>query len=73
MVVGLAIGGLRSGGVDGWREVAGDVGDLEGIDQERVVRQARIPLAALGVEDPERRPSPRRPVAVVQVLLTSEI
>jgi len=47
MVVGLAIGGLWSGGVDGWREDAGVVGDLEGVDEERVVRQARVPFAAL--------------------------
>ncbi len=65
MVVGLAIGGLWSGGVDGWCEGDGVVGDLEGVDEERVVRQARVPFAALGVEDPERRPPPRRAVAVV--------
>jgi hypothetical protein len=65
MVVGLAIGGLWSGGMDGWRGGAGGPGHLEGVDQERIVSQARIPLTALGVEDPERRPTPRRPVAVV--------
>ena len=61
MVVGLAIGGLVR---DAW--AGGAVGGrVEGVDQERVVGQARIPFAALGVQDPERRPTARRAVAVV--------
>ena len=44
----------------------GAVGALEGVDEERVVGETRVPFAALGVEDPERRPSPRRAVAVVR-------
>ena len=39
---------------------------LEGVDQERVVRETGVPFAALGVEDPEGRRAPRRPVAVVR-------
>jgi hypothetical protein len=62
MVVGLSIGGLVRDDVGGWR----DGGCFEGVDQERVVREARIPLATLGVEDPERCATPRRPVAVVR-------
>ena len=46
----LAIGGLVYGGL---------------VHQQGVPGETRVPLAALGVEDPERRPSPRRPVAVV--------
>ncbi len=46
----LAIGGLVYGGL---------------VDQQGVPGETRVPLAALGVEDPERRPAPRRPVAVV--------
>jgi hypothetical protein len=56
-MVGLAIGGLMSGGVD--------VGRVERVEQESVVGETRIPLAALGVEDPQDRPTPRRAVAVV--------
>ena len=47
----LAIGGLVNGGL---------------IDQQGVPGETRVPLAALGVEDPERRLAPRRPVAVVR-------
>lgn len=50
-----------SGGVDGGRRRRG-----EGVEQERVVGQARVPFAALGVQDPERRPTAGRPVAVVR-------
>ena len=57
MVVGLSIGGLMSG--------SGDRRGVEGVDQECVMHETRIPFAALGIEDPERRPAPRRPVAVV--------
>ena len=59
-MVGLSIGGLERD-VDGWRERWG----VEGVDQEGLVCEARIPFAALGVEDPERRAPPGRPVAVV--------
>ena len=47
----LAIGGLVNGGL---------------IDQQDVPGETRVPLAALGVEDPEGRPTPRRTVAVVR-------
>ena len=57
MVVGLSIGGLVRENVDGRRG--------EGVDQECVVGKTRVPFATLGVEDPERRAAPRRPVAVV--------
>ena len=58
MVVGLSIGGLVRGYVDGRR--------AESVDQERVVREARVPFAALGIEDPERGLAARRPVPVVR-------
>ena len=61
MVVGLSIGGLVRD-VGRWR----GGGRLEGVDQERIVREARIPFATVGVEDPERRATPRRSVAVVR-------
>jgi len=48
--VDLAIGGLVYGGL---------------VHQQGVPGKTRVPLAALGVEDPERRPAPGRPVAVV--------
>jgi hypothetical protein len=64
MVGGLSIGGLVRGDVDGWRDDRGG-GGLEGVDQERVVDETGIPLAALGVQDPEGRPTARRTVAVV--------
>jgi hypothetical protein len=51
MVVGLSIGGLVKWGL---------------VDQQGVPGEARVPLAALGVEDPEGRPTPRRTVAVVR-------
>ncbi len=38
----------------------------EGVDQECVAGKTRVPFATLGVEDPERRAAPRRPVAVVR-------
>ncbi len=47
----LAIGGLVNGGL---------------IDQQGVPGETRVPLAALRVEDPEGRPTPRRTVAVVR-------
>ena len=47
----LAIGGLVNGGL---------------IDQQGVPGETGVPLAALGVEDPEGRPTPRRTVAVVR-------
>jgi hypothetical protein len=47
----LAIGGLVYGGL---------------IDEEGVEGETGVPLAALGVEDPEGRPTPRRTVAVVR-------
>ena len=37
----------------------------EGVDQECVAGKTRVPFAALGVEDLERRRAPRRAVAVV--------
>jgi hypothetical protein len=40
-------------------------GRVERVEQESVVGETRIPLAALGVEDPQDRPTPRRAVAVV--------
>jgi len=49
--VDLAIGGLVYGGL---------------VYQQGVPSETRVPLAALGVEDPERRPAPRWPVAVVR-------
>jgi hypothetical protein len=36
------------------------------VDEEGVERETGIPLAALGVEDPEGRPTPRRTVAVMR-------
>ena len=60
--MGLSIGGLMRDVVDGWR----DGGGVDGVDQERVVGEARIPFAAIGVEDPQRRLAPRRAVAVVR-------
>ena len=53
----LAIGGLMYGG---WFDPGRGL-----VDQQGVPGETRVPLAALGVEDPERRPAPRRPVAVV--------
>jgi hypothetical protein len=50
-MVDLAIGGLVYGGL---------------IDEEGVEGETGVPLAALGVEDPEDRPTPRRSVAVVR-------
>jgi hypothetical protein len=50
-MVDLAIGGLVDGGL---------------IDEEGVEGETGVPLAALGVEDPEGRPTPRRSVAVVR-------
>ena len=47
----LAIGGLMSRGL---------------VEQQGVPGETRVPLAALGVEDPERRPAPRRTVPVVR-------
>ena len=64
MVVGLAIGGLWSGGLDGWRR-GRSPGRTDGIEQERVVGEAGIPFATIGIEDPQRRPTPGRTVAVV--------
>lgn len=46
----LAIGGLMDGGL---------------VDQQGVPGETGVPLAALCVEDPERRPTPRRTVPVV--------
>jgi hypothetical protein len=51
MVVDLSIGGLVNGGL---------------VDQQDVPGETRIPLAAIGVEDPEGRPTARRTVAVVR-------
>jgi hypothetical protein len=56
-MVDLAIGGLVNGG---WFKPGGGL-----VDQQGVPGETRVPLAALGVEDPEGRPSPRRTVAVV--------
>ena len=64
MVVGLSIGGLVSGTVDG--HAVGRRWRLERVDEEGVVGETGISLAALGVEDPEGRPTPRRTVAVVR-------
>jgi hypothetical protein len=36
------------------------------VDQQGVPGETGVPLAALGVEDPEGRPTPRRTVAVVR-------
>ena len=38
----------------------------QGVDQECVAGKTCVPFATLGVEDPERRAAPRRPVAVVR-------
>jgi hypothetical protein len=64
MVVGLSIGGLVSGTVDG--RAGGRRWRLERVDKEGVVGETGISLTALGVEDPEGRPTPRRTVAVVR-------
>ncbi len=37
----------------------------QGIDEQCLVRETRVPLAALGVQDPERRPPTRWSVAVM--------
>jgi hypothetical protein len=58
MVVGLSIGGLVQGG---WFRPGGGL-----VDQQGVPGETRVPLAALGVEDPEGRSMPRRTVAVVR-------
>jgi hypothetical protein len=58
MVVGLSIGGLVNGG---WFRPGRGL-----VDQQGIPGEARVPLAALGVEDPEGRPTPRRTVAVVR-------
>jgi hypothetical protein len=55
--VDLAIGGLMDGG---WFDPGGGL-----VDQQGVPGEARVSLAALGVEDPEGRPAPRRTVPVV--------
>ena len=62
MVVGLSIGGLVRVDVDGCRDGRPE---RRLVDEEGVVRETGVPLAALGVEDPERRLPPRRAVAVV--------
>ncbi|MEZ0241532.1 MAG: hypothetical protein ACAH65_12120, partial [Chloroflexota bacterium] len=49
-MVGLAIGGLFGGG---------------GVDEQGVPGETRVPLAALGVEDPEARRPARPAIAVV--------
>jgi len=49
-MVHLAIGGLGCGGV---------------VDEERIPGETGVPLAALGIEDPEGRPPSRRSVSVV--------
>ena len=64
MVVGLSIGGLVKGDVD--RRLCGRRWRLERVDEEGVVDETGISFAALGVEDPERRPTPRRSVTVVR-------
>lgn len=69
--MGLAIGGLGCGGVDGrcrrdrrgWGGFGGERSD--GLDQEVVPGQAGVPFAALGIEDPERRSPARRSVPVM--------
>ena len=57
MVVVSRSGGLGCGG---WI-----VPDRRLVEQQGVPGETRVPLAALGVEDPERRPPTRRAVAVV--------
>ena len=64
MVVGLAIGGLRCGGMDGARRCV--AGRAMCIKKQRVAGEARIPVAALGVQDPEGGLPSRWPVAVVR-------
>ena len=67
MVVGLSIGGLVRVDVDGCRDRRRYRRlDRRLVDEEGVVGETGVPLTALGVEDPERRPPPRRPVAVVR-------
>jgi hypothetical protein len=58
MVVGLSIGGLVNGG---WFKPGGGL-----VDQQGVSGETGVPLAAIGIEDPERRPAARRAVAVVR-------
>jgi DNA-binding response OmpR family regulator len=57
MVVVSRSGGL---GYGGWMGP-----DRRLVEQQGVPDETRVPLAALGVEDPERRPATRRAVAVV--------
>jgi hypothetical protein len=56
-MVDLAIGGLMDGG---WFDPGGGL-----VDQQGIPGETRVPLAALGVEDPEGCPTPRRTVPVV--------
>jgi hypothetical protein len=56
-MVDLAIGGLMDGG---WFDPGGGL-----VDQQGVPGETGVPLAALGVEDPEGRPAPRWTVPVV--------
>jgi hypothetical protein len=63
MVVGLSIGGLVRVDVDGCRYRRPERRPL---DEEGVERETGVPFAALGVEDPERRLTTRRAVAVVR-------
>ena len=58
MVVGLSIGGLVNWG---WFRPGGGL-----VDQQGVPGETGVSLSALGVEDPEGRPTPRRTVAVVR-------
>lgn len=52
----------------GWRVAQSGVAGrgVEGIDEQDIARQARIPLPALGVQDAEGRRPARSSVAVVR-------
>ena len=39
---------------------------IGGLEQQVVMGETHVPFAAIGVQDPERRPTPRRAVAVVR-------
>ena len=58
---GVASVGIRWQGAGGGGDGGG--GDGRVVAEEIRAAETAVPLAALGVEDPELRPSPRRPVA----------
>lgn len=62
-MVGLAIGGLEYGGLDG--ECRHDRRGWDDLDQEVVPGQAGVAVTAFGVQDPEGRPPTCRAVSVM--------